>query len=75
MKKNNRRTGLTRLMAGLLIAGVLVGIPGFVSAGWEAGKCEAALILCHWEKNMFFPMWGDLYCLTGYAFCRAYIMS
>lgn len=74
MRKEKRR-GSALIPVGLMVLGMLAVFPSSLPAGLEPGKCEAALMLCHWEKGLGIPMWGDLICLTGYAFCRAYIMS
>lgn len=63
-----------RAAALLFMLGMLL-IPAAVVSGGVIGRCEAAFYLCIWERGYALPLGGDLYCLTGYAFCKAYIQK
>jgi hypothetical protein len=61
--------------AALLVMLAMMLIPAGVASGSVIGRCEAAFYLCIWERGYALPLGGDLYCLAGYAFCKAYIKN
>jgi hypothetical protein len=59
----------------LLLAVLLLGCAAGVVISAEApGICETALIACL-SDPFNLPIFGVIYCLEGYAFCKKYIES
>jgi len=51
---------------------ILVGSSGFLVSAEEAGICEKAVFACLNDPQLL-PLFGPIFCLQGYAFCKKFI--